>query len=141
MSLIPRNSLFDFDQLFDHFRSPDLLGDKESGFFAPRIEVKELKDRYQISAELPGVNREDVNVTLDNGVLTIEAECRQEDKEEKEGRVLRQERRYGKFMRSFNLGQDVQQEDIKAEFNNGVLTLSAPKAEPATPASRRIDIH
>ena len=141
MSLIPRSSLFDFDHFFDHFRSPAAFEEKEGGAFAPRIEVKEKKNQYLISAELPGVDKDDVHVTLENGILTIEAESHQEDKEEKDGRIIRQERRYGKFMRSFNLGSDVQQSDIHAKFKNGVLTLTAPKAEPAIESSRRIDIH
>ena len=65
----------------------------------------------------------------------------QEDKEEKEGKVIRQERRYGKFMRTFNLGSDVQEGDIKANFKDGVLTLTAPKKEEQVKASHRIDIH
>ena len=140
MSLVPRGSLFDFDSFFDNFRSPDLFDEKGSGFMAPRIEVKEKKDQYVINAELPGVKKEDIKITLDKGVLTLEAESHQEDKEEKEGRVVRQERRYGKFVRSFNLGRDVQQGDIHAEFKDGVLTLAAPKAAPVTESAKSIEI-
>ena len=140
MSLVPRGSLFDFDNFFDNFRSPDLFNEKGSGFMAPRVEVKDKKGQYVISAELPGVKKEDIKVTLDNGVLTLEAESHQEDKEEKEGKVIRQERRYGRFVRSFNLGRDVQQSDIHAEFKDGVLTLNAPKATPAPASAKAIDI-
>ena len=140
MSLIPRNSLFDFDHFFDHFRSPDVFTDKEGGFMVPRIELKEKDKQYVISAELPGVNKDDIHVTLENGILTIEAESNQEDKEEKDGRIIRQERRYGKFMRSFNLGPDVQESDIAASFDNGVLKLTAPKAETPVESKRRISI-
>ncbi len=141
MSLIPRSSLFDFDHFFDHFRSPAALNEKENGTFAPRIEVKEKKNQYLISAELPGVEKEDVHVTLENGILTLSAESHQEDKEEKDGQIIRQERRYGRFVRSFNVGNDVQQSDIHATFKNGVLTLTAPKVEAPAETSRRIDIH
>lgn len=140
MNLIPRSSLFDFDNFFDQMRSPDLFSERGSGFLAPRIEVKEKKNQYVISAEMPGVKKEDIKVTLDNGVLTLEAESHQEDKEEKEGKVIRQERRYGKFIRSFNLGQEVQQSDIHAEFKDGVLTLHAPKAQPTPAANKTINI-
>lgn len=140
MSLVPRNSLFDFEHFFDHFRAPDIFSDKDNGFFTPRIEVKEKKDQYVISAELPGVEKDDVHVTLENGVLTIEAESHKEDKEEKDGRILRQERRYGKLLRSFNIGTDVKEEDIQATFKNGVLKLTAPKLEKPAETSRRIDV-
>lgn len=146
MSLIPRNnlhnSLFDFDNLFDHLwggNMPETTLSNDT--FSPRIDVREKGKHYEISAELPGVNKDDVSVTLDNGVLTIAAETHQEDKEEKEGKVIRQERRYGKFMRTFNLGSDVQESDIQANFKDGVLTLTAPKKEEQVTASHRIDIH
>lgn len=140
MSLVPRGSLFDFDHFFDQFRGPDLFNERASGLMTPRIEVKEKKGQYLISAELPGVKKEDVHVTLENGVLTLEAESHQEDKEEKDGRVIRQERRYGRFARSFNLGTDVQQSDIHAEFKDGVLSLNIPRVEAKPETTRRIDI-
>lgn len=129
MSLIPRSSLFDFDNFFDNFFAPSAtsrLGDK--AFFAPRIDVKENKKHYEITTELPGVKKEDVRVTLDNGILTIEAESKQEDKEEKDGKIIRQERRYGKYVRSFTVGDGVKQGDIVASFENGILTVKAPKS-------------
>ena len=78
---------------------------------------------------------------MNDGILTLEAENTQEDKEEKEGRVIRQERRYGKFMRSFNLGGDVHEEDIEASFADGVLKLKAPKLAEKPPVRRRIEIN
>ena len=69
-----------------------------------------------------------------------EAEVEQEDKEESEGTIIRQERRYGKFMRRFNLGDDVHEEEISASFKNGILHLRAPKHEPKAPERRRIEI-
>lgn len=141
MSLIPRNSMFDFDHLFDRFRTPDLLSDKQKSSFTPRVEVREKAHQYLISAELPGIEKEDVEVTLENGVLCIQAESHQEDTEEKDGRIIRQERRYGKFVRTFNLGNGVKQEDIDAKFKNGILTLTVPKPETKPDNSRKIDIH
>ncbi|HEY9033222.1 MAG TPA: Hsp20/alpha crystallin family protein [Pseudomonadales bacterium] len=141
MNLLPRRSVFDIDRLLDAWLNPgESISD--SGFFAPRIELKEKKNQYQVKAELPGVKKEDIHVTLDNGVLTIEAESRQEDKEEKDGKVIRQERRYGKFMRSFTVGSDVKEADIKAAFDDGVLTLSVPKSKEKdkTKKARRIAI-
>lgn len=143
MNLLPRNQLFDFDSLFDNFWAP-LTGSEsgaQSGPFTPRVDVTEKKDHYQLTAELPGVEKKDIDVTLDNGVLTISAESRFEDKEEKDGRVIRQERRYGHYSRSFNLGGDIREKDIKAEFKNGLLTLTVPKVEEKAPVSQRIEIH
>lgn len=142
MSLIPRGSLLDLDNMFEQMMSPARTGGAgREGFFSPRIDVSESKDSYEISAELPGVNKDDINVTLENGVLTVEAEVHRETKEEKEGKVIRQERRYGKFMRSFNLGDDVSEEEIDANFKDGVLTLKVPKHEERQPERKRIEIH
>lgn len=140
MNLVPRNTLFDFDNLLDHFWAPQST-ESSATSFAPRVDISEKKDHYELTAELPGVDKKDIDVTLDNGLLTISAESRFEDKEEKEGRLIRQERRYGKFVRSFNLGTDVKDKDINAEFNNGLLKLTVPKVEEKSPVSKRIEIH
>lgn len=140
MSLIPRNPLFELDRFFDNpWLSLNAEG-SELGTFAPKVDVKEQDGSYLISAELPGVNKDDVQVSLENGVLTLEAETKQENKEEKEGKVIRQERRYGKFLRSFDLGQQVKEEDIEAHFENGVLSLKAPKASKEESQPKRIQI-
>lgn len=140
MSLIPRNNLFHMDRFLDDFWAP-AGGDGTMGtFFTPRVDVRDRDDHYEITAELPGVNKDDIQVHLKDGVLTLEAESRQEDKEEKDGRVIRQERRYGKFLRSFNLGGQVSESDIKASFNDGVLKLRAPKVKEQAPERRRIEV-
>ena len=139
MALVPRRNMFDVDRLFDDFWSPS--AESEAGtFFAPRVDIREADGHYEITAELPGVDKDDIHVHVKDGILTLEAEATQEDKEEKEGKVIRQERRYGKFMRSFNLGSDVHEEDIKASFKDGVLKLEAPKLVPRAPERRRIEI-
>lgn len=140
MSLIPRNSLFDLDRVFDDFWAPSGQNNTMGTFFSPRVDIRDRGDHFEITAELPGVNKEDIHVHLKDGVLTLEAESRQEDKEEKEGRVIRQERRYGKFLRSFNLGGHVSEEEIKANFKDGVLTLQAPKVREQAPERRRIEV-
>lgn len=142
MSLIPRDSLFNFDNMFENFFSPTkMMLESGEGFFSPRVDIREGKKHYILSAELPGVKKDDLTVTLDNGQLTIEAVTQQEEKEEKEGRIVRQERRYGRFVRSFNLGGDVQEKDIDASFKDGILTLKVPRVEERVPESRRIKIH
>ncbi len=139
MSLVPRSSLFDIDRFFND-QWPRVADPELGDFFAPRVDIKDAEDHYEITAELPGVKKEDIHIHVKDGVLTLEAETTQEDKEEKEGKIIRQERRYGKFMRSFNLGGDVQEEDIKASFKDGILKLEAPKVEEKVPERRRIEI-
>jgi len=140
MSLIPRNSLFDLDDLFAHFWMPDISKEMNSDFFSPRVDIKEKKGKYEITADLPGVEKENISVTLDNGVLTIEASTEEEKTEEEDGKVLRKERRSGRFVRSFNLGVDVKESDINAKFKNGVLKLKVPKAQEKTVEPKRIDV-
>lgn len=141
MALIPRSSLFDLDRIFDDFYAPMRQEGRElDTFFSPRVDIKENKDHYEITAELPGVKKEDLHLSLEEGVLTIEAETRQENKEEKEGKVIRQERRYGKYSRSFNLGSGIHEADITAEFEDGILTVKAPKIPEVAPQKRRIEV-
>jgi HSP20 family protein len=139
MSLIPRSNLFDMDRFFND-SWPQAADSQMGTFFAPRVAIREVDDHYEITAELPGVAKEDIHVHVKDGILTLEAETTQEDKEEKEGKIIRQERRYGKFMRSFNLGSDVEESDIKASFTDGVLKLQAPKMVEKAPERRRISI-
>jgi HSP20 family protein len=92
-----------------------------------KLEVKEDDKAYTIHAEMPGVNKEDIQVTIDGGQVSISAETKKE-KEVKEGtRVLRSERYYGKVSRSFALGQDVDESNSEAHYKDGVLELSLPK--------------
>lgn len=138
MSLIPRQSLLDMDNFFDGFFAPRTAA--SSSFFAPKIDLHEKAESYEISAELPGVKKEDIHLTLNQGILSIEAEVHQDNKEEKDGKVIRQERRYGKYARSFDLGANVQESDIHASFDNGVLKVSAPKKPTTERSSQRIAI-
>jgi HSP20 family protein len=140
MPLVPRNSLFDHDNFLSDFWAPATSDREGKSLFAPRVDIRERDDHYQITAELPGVKKEDIHVTLHDGVLTLEAETKEESSEKEDGKVIRQERRYGRFMRSFNLGDSVEEADIKASFDDGVLTLEAPKASEKPPSRRRIDI-
>jgi HSP20 family protein len=73
MTLIPRDSLFDLDNLFNHFFTPTVAKELDNEFFSPRVDIKEAKDKYEIIADLPGVAKDDLSVTLENGVLSIEA--------------------------------------------------------------------
>lgn len=141
MTLIPRGSFFDVDRFFDDtWGAARKTSSNVGAFFTPRVDIKEHDGHYEITAELPGVKKEDLNITLEEGILTIDAETRQESKEESEGKVIRQERRYGKYTRSFNLGGNVHESDISAAFDNGILTIKAPKVPELVPQQRRIEI-
>lgn len=140
MTLIPRNNLFDFDRFFND-SWPQQAESSANAFFTPRVDIREEGEHYEITAELPGMDKNDIHVHVKDGILTLEAESVKEAREEKQGKVIRQERRYGKFMRSFNLGEDVQESDIKASFKDGVLTLEAPKVVEKVKERRRIEVH
>ncbi len=109
--------------------------------WSPRASVFAGESSVTITVELPGVAKEDIHVHVKDGILTLKAEANEEDKEEKEGKVIRQERRYGSYMRSFNLGTDVHEADIQASFKDGVLKLQAPKLVEKEVERRRIDIN
>jgi HSP20 family protein len=92
--------------------------------------MKTLEKEYSIKAELPGVNKEDVKVTVVGGVLSISGE-RKAEKEEKDKKYHRIERSYGSFIRSFTLPEGVSSDKIDAEFKDGILRLHLPKNEKA----------
>ena len=96
-----------------------------------KTDVKELKDGYEVTIDLPGFKKDEINATLQNGYMTISAEKGlDKDEQEKEtGRYIRRERYAGACSRSFYVGKDITQEDIKAEFKHGILTLFVPKKE------------
>jgi HSP20 family protein len=103
----------------------------------PTVDISETEGEYLIKAELPEVRKEDVKVTVENGVLTLQGERRQE-KEEKGKRFHRVERSYGSFVRSFTLPESVDESGVKAEYKDGVLNLHLPKSEKVKP--KAIDV-
>ena len=141
MNILPRDSFFDFDRIFNNFLAP-ASGNKQmaEGFFSPRIDITEHDDRYLISAELAGVNKDDIHVTLENGVLKLQASVNTEKEDKEDGKVIRKERYSGSYLRSFDVGPGVTEADIGAKFENGVLELSVPKAKEVPPEKKRISI-
>ncbi|HEU4501928.1 MAG TPA: Hsp20/alpha crystallin family protein [Nitrospira sp.] len=103
----------------------------------PTVDISESESEYLIKAELPEVRKEDVKVTVENGVLTLQGERRQE-KEEKGKRFHRVERSYGSFVRSFTLPESVDEGGVRAEYKDGVLALHLPKSEKVKP--KAIDV-
>ncbi len=103
-----------------------------------RLDVSEQNGEYKVQADLPGVKKEDIRVSIDGDQVSISAETRN-DKEVKEGeRVLRSERVYGKFARSFRLSQEIDEDGAKAKYADGVLELVLPKK--AVAAAKQIAI-
>lgn len=114
-----------FDDVFEGFFRPVLS--KNENVPQIKIDVQEDKDSYKVHADIPGVKKEDIHVTVEGNQVSIIAETRQE-KEVKEGtRVLRSERTYGKVSRSFYLENDVDENKADAEYKDGVLELVLPK--------------
>lgn len=105
--------------------------------WAPTVDISETEAEYAIKAELPEVKKEDVKVTVEDGVLTLQGERKQE-KEEKGKKYHRVERSYGRFVRSFTLPDSVDESKVRAEYTDGVLHLHLPKSEKAKP--KQIDV-
>ena len=105
----------------------------------PTVDISETEGEYVIKAELPEVKKDDVKVTLEEGVLTIQGQRRQE-KEEKTTKYHRIERSYGTFVRSFVLPDQVNESSVKAEFKDGMLNLHIPKSEKAKPRAIEVKV-
>lgn len=106
--------------------------------WSPAVDVREDDQSIDLDFELPGMKPEDVTVNVENGILSVSGEKRAERKEGEEGRYHMTERTYGSFFRSFQLPQGVDENQIHAEFDNGVLSVRIPKT--ALPQPRRIEI-
>ena len=107
-----------------------LYGHREKNLM--KTDVKESDSGYELEMDLPGFQKEDVKVSLENGYLTVSA-VKESGDETESGKYIRRERYSGACQRSFYIGEDVEQEDIKGEFKHGILKLSIPKTE-AKPA-------
>lgn len=120
MNLLPRR--FDFDDMFDNF-----FVDKS--YANMKCDVYEKGGNYYIEMDIPGFDKNDISIELKDSYLTITAEKKNESSEEdKEKKYIRQERSYGKYQRSFYVG-DIDTESIDAKFNNGILEVVIPKKE------------
>lgn len=128
-SLISRGSLFDdfFRDMAPGFYVKPLHGDPLPSAASIKVDVKETDKGYTVHAEVPGVNKEDIHVSLDGNVVTVRAEVKQQDSETKDEKVLRSERYYGAVSRSFQLPSDIDQGAAKAKYDNGILVLTLPK--------------
>ncbi|MBX3303287.1 MAG: Hsp20/alpha crystallin family protein [Nitrospira sp.] len=107
--------------------------------WTPSVDISETESEYQIKAEIPDVKKEDVKVTLEDGVLTIQGE-RKYEKEEKGKKYHRIERSYGSFVRTFSLPDVIDDDKVQAEFKDGVLNLHLPKSEKAKPKAIEVKV-
>ncbi len=124
-----------FDHMFDQLDRADRKMDKKLfGKHADRLmrtDVREHETAYEVDIDLPGFKKEDLKLQLEDGYLTISAakSLDHDKKEKKSGKVIRQERYSGNMMRSFYVGEDITEEEVKAKFEDGVLKLTIPKKE------------
>ena len=130
-----------FDDAFRGFGFPALAVQRLPagwpGMLMPALDIQEADKQYKIALELPGVEEKDIQITLDSDVLVVRGEKRQEQ-EKKEGSFHRIERSYGSFQRALNLPDDANQDSIKANFKNGVLTITMDKREVSAPKQGRL---
>lgn len=148
MTLVRYNPFRTFDSLAR--RMSDIMGSFErdkfidnfnySGFL-PKVDIKEDEKNIFFKAEIPGINKEDIKITInDDKILRIQGVKKHEDKREHES-FIRMERSFGEFTRSFVLPENVKEDEVKAEFKNGILEITLEKIEPAKPKEIEISIN
>ena len=134
-----RSDYFDnFGDVFNGFFRTPLTHQSVRKARIPAVDVAETDTAYQVKAELPGIRKEDLDVTVDDGVLTIKAEHNDNQEQTENGQLIRQERSYEKFARSLRLGANVDEETITAEYRDGVLHITLPKAKEVQP--RKVEV-
>lgn len=137
MMLVPRRNNFD---LFDDMFEDSFFPRKEKNLM--RTDIREKQDKYIIDIDLPGFSKENIDLSLNNGYLEISAKVEESNNSDEDERFVRKERFYGECSRSFYVGDDIQEEDIHAEFKNGILMIEIPKKEEVKkiPEAKKIEI-
>lgn len=128
-AVINRGSLLDefFRDVAPGFYVKPLHGDPLPSAAQIKVDVKESDSAYTVQAEVPGVSKEEIHVSVDGNTVTVRAEVKQQDVQTKDEKTLRSERYFGAVSRSFQLPLDIDQAQAKAKYENGVLTLTLPK--------------
>ena len=125
MMLVPRRRDFD---LFDDIFNDPFFSTNDSKIM--QTDIKEHDDNFELLIDLPGFNREDIKMNIEDGYLVVNAKTLSDDEEkDKKGKFVRRERYYGECSRSFYIGNDITEDDIKANFKNGTLKIEVPKKE------------
>ena len=132
MMLVPRRDSFD---LFDDFFDDGFFTKREKNMM--KTDIKEGKDKYTIDVDLPGFEKENINLSLNNGYLNISAKMEKEDNSSDDEKFVRRERFSGECSRSFYVGDGILEDDIKAEFKNGILRIDLPKKDKTKQTSQK----
>lgn len=135
-NVVKRNDFWGFDRFFEDFFNDSFFNFR--GNTPVRADIRETENEWLIDAELPGVDKKDIQVDLNDGYLTISVERSNETNEENEN-YIRRERAYGSYKRCFYV-DDVKEDEIKAIYKDGILSLTIPKAKPVEKKGRRIEI-
>ena len=139
MMMIPRRRN-EFDLFKDFFGDDDFFSKRESSIM--KTDIKEKKDKYVIEMDLPGYEKENINLTLKDGYLEVSAKVEKEEKSEENEKFVHKERFFGTCSRNFYVGDQITEQDIHAEFKNGILKVDIPKKEvkKELPEAKRIEI-
>lgn len=138
MMMIPRRRN-DFDLWDEMFRDPFFTQGETK---LMKTDIKEKKDKYLVNIDLPGYEKENIKIEIEDGYLTVHATTDSQKEEKEEGKFVRKERYLGECSRSFYIGEDIKEEDIRASLKNGTLQLEIPKKEKqkALPEKKYIPI-
>jgi HSP20 family protein len=142
MNLVKRNNSSSpvgsiFPSIMEELFRPDWMGGTQnSGMTIPPVNIRETEMSYEVELSAPGKRKEDFNIEIDNGLLTISSEYKTENSSE-EGKFTRREFSHSSFKRSFSLPETVKEDDIQASYENGILKINLPKREEALPKPKR----
>lgn len=128
-----------FRRFMDNFWNAERFFDFDFGSLTPAVNIKDNEKTYEVEVAAPGMKKEDFEVKVDNGVLRISA-AKEEEKEEKEENYTRREFSYNTFTRSFVLPENVDADDVKAKYTDGILHLTMKKKKIEAPKAKRIEI-
>lgn len=139
------NPFREMEELLDRYTVParrlsttDSDKSVETGYWAPVVDIMETDDDFILRVELPGVEKDDVQVNIDNRIMTIKGEKKNETEDRK---IHRSECIYGSFVRNFTLPQDVEIDKVEAAYKNGILNLTLPKMEQAKPKQIAVKVN
>lgn len=146
MNMTVWNPMREMERLFERYNRGDHRGidfsDSESSFsqWSPTVDIEEDDNHYLVRADIPGVDKKDINVQLENGVLSISGEKKEETETGKGSKQHRTERFYGSFSRRFSLPTAIKPDEVSASYKDGVLSLKIPKAEEVKPKAIEIKV-
>lgn len=129
----------EFDNVLGFKKPNSITEEMENAVWAPLSDIYEDENKYAVKIDLPGVSKENLKISYENGSLSISGE-RKNEKEIKNAKFHRIERTYGKFYRSFSLPEQIKYDQIDAEFSNGQLEITIPKSEEAKPKQLEIKV-